>query len=76
MVAKADRFGAEDVREIGSNWGPGLFKEAMAAEQADEAGGLACHDPGVTSGRPGSDLAGGPGSRQSSPQLMRIPLGR
>jgi hypothetical protein len=72
MVAKADRFGAEDVREIGSNRGPRLFKEAMAAEQADEAGGLACHAPGVTSGRPGSDLAGGPGSRQSSPQLIRV----
>jgi hypothetical protein len=33
MVAMVARFGAEDVREIGSNWGSRLFKEAMAAEQ-------------------------------------------
>ena len=52
--------------------GPKLFKGAMAVEQADEAGGLACHAPGVTSGRPGCNMAGGPGSRQSIPQLIRV----
>ena len=44
-----------------------------AAQQAHSAAVLACHDPGGSSGRSGRDLAKRPRSRQSSPQLMRIP---